>query len=214
MNIFKLQILVTLLVGGCWTASTALAEPSGPFGRDNGTVTVPVEIQWGEGIFFVVPLDDTAVPEGTPVENCPDDGLESPPLPAGFPNGGGLVISMGDGEGRHFGRLTEFSTRCAVQFFPPTDPPGVNFDLRATLTAADGSELFVRAPFAKTPFAPPDLEPPSATVVGGTGRFEGASGHLTSTGGGEVVCTDDSGFCLEGTWSGGALIGEITIPRP
>lgn len=199
---------------------TTPAQPNGSraqysLGHDDGAVTVPIEIHWGEGTFVVVPLDDPRVPEGTPVESCPDEGEANPDLglPAGFPNGGGIVISEGDGEGRHLGRLTEFSTRCAVQFFPATDPPFVNFDLRGSLTAADGDQIFVGAEFAKTSFTPEEVPAPLVEIRGGTGRFEGATGWLTPSQQLEVTCTDDSGLCLEGTWSGGFVEGEVTIPR-
>lgn len=184
-------------------------------GRDGRIVTVPIEVHWGEGSFVVVPFGDPRIPAGTPTEDCPV-GEANPELgfPAGFPNGGGFVVDQGNGEGRQLGRLTVSSTRCALQFFPPTDPPFVNFDLRATLTAADGSELFVRNEFARTGLTPPGVEAPFAEIVGGTGRFEGATGWLTPTEGLEVTCTDDSGLCLEGTWSGGFVEGEITMPRP
>lgn len=186
------------------------------FGRDGGVVTGPMEIHWGEGTFVVVPFDDPMVPAGTPVANCPDGGQANPALglPAGFPNGSGFVVSQGDGQGRHFGRLAEFSTRCAVQFFPPTDPAFVNFDLRTTYTAADGSQIFGKAPYAKTPFTPPEVETKNLRIVGGTGRFEGASGFLEPPQGLTVTCTDDSGLCLQGTWSGGFSEGELTLPKP
>lgn len=71
-----------------------------------------------------------------------------------------------------------------------------------------------RAEFAKTPFTPAEVADPQLEVVGGTGRFQGASGQLTPSRRVELTCTDDSGFCLEGTWSGGFVEGEITIPRP
>lgn len=194
-------------------ASPELALNS--LGRDGGSVTVPIKVNWGEGSFVVVPFGDPRIPAGTPTDNCPV-GEANPELglPAGFPNGGGFVVDQGDGEGRHLGRLTVSSTRCALQFFPVTDPPFVNFDLRATLTAADGSELFVRNEFARTGLTPPEVQVPLAEIVGGTGRFEGATGWLTPTEGLEVTCTDDSGLCLAGTWSAGFVEGKITIPRP
>jgi hypothetical protein len=209
-------IIGLVLIGACDEGPAAPDPALDALGHDDGTVTLPMEIHWGEGTFVVVPFDDPRVPDDTPVENCPDDGQANPELglPAGFPNGGGIVISRGDGQARHLGHLTEFSTRCAVQFFPATDPPLVNFDLRGTVIGADGDRIFVRAPFAKTGFTPDGVPDPQVEVVGGTGRFEGASGQLTPTRGLEVTCTDDSGLCLEGTWSGGFVEGEITIPRP
>lgn len=216
-------ILIFLATAGVLALDACDTTPAQPdasraqysLGHDDGAVTVPIKIHWGEGTFVVVPLDDPRVPEGTPVENCPDAGQANSELglPAGFPNGGGIVISQGDGEARHLGRLTELSTRCAVQFFPPTDPPFVNFDLRFTLTAANGDQIFGGTGFATTPFTPEDVGASVAEIRGGTGRFEGATGWLTPSQQLEVTCTDDSGLCLEGTWSGGFVEGEITIAR-
>lgn len=220
---FRFRPVIFLVVGSLITLAACddAPAPAAPdlaadvHVRDDGTVTVPVEIRWGEGSFVVVPFGDPRIPAGTPTDDCPV-GEANPELglPAGFPNGGGILVDQGNGEGRHLGRLTVSSTRCALQFFPVTDPPFVSFDLRATLTAADGSELFVRNEFVTTALTPPDVEAPLAEVVGGTGRFEGATGWLTPTEGLEVTCTDDSGLCLEGTWSGGFVEGKITLPRP
>lgn len=212
-HVFALAAVVSL--AGCGDTPSAPDVALNAFGRDGGTVTVPVEIQWGEGSFVVVPFDDSRVPAGTSTADCPvGDANPDLGIPAGFPNGGGFVISQGDGEGNHFGHLTSFSTRCAVQFFPATDPPFVNFDLRSTLTAADGDQLFGRAPYARTPFTPAGVPAQRLEIVGGTGRFEGASGWLSPSQGTEITCTDDSGFCLEGTWEGGFVEGELTLPRP
>lgn len=93
---------------------------------------------------------------------------------------GSFVVDQGDGEGRHLGRRRVASTRCALQVFQVTEPPFVNFDLRATLTAADGSELFVRNEFARTPFTPPEVEAPLAAIVGG--RTESPPRRSCSTG--------------------------------
>lgn len=208
-------IATGLVLVACDETPASLDPSLNVLGHDGGSVTVPIEINWGEGSFVVVPFGDPRVPAGTPTDNCPA-GEANPELglPAGFPNGGGFVVDQGNGQGRHLGRLTVSSTRCAVQFFPPTDPPFVNFDLRATLTAADGSELFVRNEFARTGFTPSEVEKSLAEVVGGTGRFAGATGWLTPTEELEVTCTDDTGLCLEGTWSGGFVEGEITVRRP
>lgn len=184
-------------------------------GRDGGAVTVPMKIQFGEGSFVVVPFGAPEIPEGTPTGGCPvGDANPDLGLPGGFPNGGGVVVSHGSGEATHLGRLEFVDTRCAVQFFPATDPPFVNFDVRATLIGPAGDRIFYRAPFALTPFTPPGVPGPVFEIVGGTGRFEGAAGQLSPTEELTVTCTDDTPFCLAGTLTGGALEGEITIPRP
>ena len=184
-------------------------------GSDDGAVTVPIEIHFREGSFVAVPFGDPRIPEGTPVENCPV-GEANPDLglPAGFPNGGGVVVIHGTGEATHLGRFEFVQTQCAVQFFPATDPPFVNFDVRSTLIGADGSRIFVRGPYALVGFTPPEVPRPVFDIVGGTGRFEGARGSVPQSEGLEATCTDDTPFCLEGTFTGGTTEGEITIPQP
>ncbi|MGK7296637.1 MAG: hypothetical protein ACNS61_12565 [Candidatus Wenzhouxiangella sp. M2_3B_020] len=206
-RVLNQALFVLMLAGGFCVAAPVDAQAQGDPGRDDGFVTVPIKIHWGEGVFVVVPFDDPLVPDDVDTENCPTG-------EGGFPNGGGIVISSGDGEGRHLGRIANFSTRCAAQFFPPTDPPAVNFDVRTTETAANGDQLFGRMEFAPTPYTPQDVDLPMVRITGGTGRFEGASGWLTPSQNLETTCTDDSGFCLEGTWSGGYVEGQLTLPRP
>lgn len=214
INVPPLSIGITLLMTGFWATSAQGQENPTEWGRNDGAVTIPIEVQWGEGGWVVVPFDHPLVPEGTPTENCPDDGQANTAigLPAGFPNGGGILVDEGTGIGRHLGKLTLNSTRCALQFFPPTDPPFANFDLRATLTAANGDQIFIHNEFVTTSFTPSQFSTPNAQIVGGTGRFEGATGWTTPTAGLEVSCDDP--LCLTGTWSGGFIAGEITIPRP
>lgn len=183
-------------------------------GRDDGTVTVPIKIHFTEGSFVVVPFGDPRIPSGTPTETCPV-GEANPALglPAGYPNGGGVAVIEGTGHATHVGRLDVVQTQCAVQFFPATDPPFVNFALRSTITAADGSQLFIRADFATTPFTPPEIGRPVFEIVGGTGRFEGATGSVPASRGGEVTCTDASGLCLEGIFRDLSTSGDLTLPR-
>lgn len=211
-----LALVVGLVFVGACDEGPAAPDPGfSVLGQDGETVTVPIKIQFREGSFVVVPFGDARIPAGTPTDDCPV-GEADPELgiPAGFPNGGGVVVIEGTGEATHLGRFEVIQTQCAVQFFPATDPPFVNFDLRSTLTGADGDQIFVHGPFASTPFTPPAVPRQTFEIVGGTGRFEGASGWTPESAGGEVTCTDDTPFCLEGTFTGGVTEGEITIPRP
>lgn len=213
---FLAAALVALLgLEGCDRPPAAPDSIANAVGREDGTVVLPLEIRFDKGTFIVVPFGDPRIPAGTPTAPCPV-GEANPDLglPAGFPNGGGVVVIEGTGHARHLGRFDVVGTRCAVQFFPPTDPPFVNFDLRSTLTAADGSQLFIRGDFATTPFTPPAVGRPIFEIVGGTGRFEGASGSVPQSAGGDVTCSDSSGLCLEGTFMGGSTQGEIVLPRP
>lgn len=209
------------MIAGLFLLAACDDTPAAPdasldaFGRDGGTVTLPMKIQFDEGSFVVVPFDDPTIPDGTPTGGCPvGEANPDQGIPAGFPNGGGVVVSHGTGEATHLGRFEWVDTRCAVQFFPATDPPFVNFDVRTTATGPDGDQIFYRAPFALTPFTPPEVAEPTFEIVGGTGRFEGATGHLSASEELKVTCTDDTPFCLAGTTTGGALEGEITLLRP
>lgn len=203
-----IQALFTLiLAGGCWVLALSEAQAQGEPAHDDGFVTLPFKVQWGEGSHIVVPFNDPLVPESFDTSACPTG-------PGGFPNGGGVVITSGYGEASHLGRLSNAGARCAVQFFPPTDPPFVNFNLRATLTAANGDRIFGSMEYAPTPFTPADVESKVLEITGGTGRFEDASGWLMTSQESEISCTDDSGLCLAGTWSGGSGEGQLIIRKP
>ena len=210
-----LVALVGLALAACDEALVAPDLALNSLGGEDGTVTLPMEIQFREGSFVVVPFGDARIPAGTPTGSCPvGEANAELGLPAGFPNGGGVVVSHGTGEATHLGRFEFVQTQCALQFFPPTDPPLVNFDVRSTLVGADGSRIFVRGPYALVGLTPPSVPRPVFDIVGGTGRFEGATGSVPQSEGLEVTCTDDSGLCLEGFFTGGETEGEITIPRP
>lgn len=203
------------LTTACDDAPVAPDAAFDALGRDDGSVTLPVEIQFREGSFVVVPFGDPRIPDGTPVEDCPvGEANPDAGLPAGFPNGGGVVVSHGTGEATHLGSFEFVQTQCAIQFFPVTDPPFVNFEVRSTLIGADGSRIFIRGPFATTFLTPASVPRPLFDIVGGTGRFDGATGSVPQSEGLEMTCTDDTPFCLEGTFTGGTTEGEITIPRP
>lgn len=212
---FAAAIAALLAVAACDGPPSAPEPLAHSLGRDDGTVALRFEVRFDGGTFVVVPFGDSRIPPGTPTTGCPvgeaNPGLG---LPAGFPNGGGVVVIEGTGHALHIGRFDFVQTQCAAQFFPPTDPPFVNFDLRSTITAADGSQLFIRGEFATTPFTPPEVARPTLEIVGGTGRFEGAGGSVPQSAGGEVACIDSSGLCLEGTFTGGTTRGTIVLPRP
>lgn len=203
------------LVAACDQAPVAPDASLNTLGRDGGSVTVPIEIQFREGSFVVVPSGDPRIPAGTTTDDCPvGEANADLGLPAGFPNGGGVVVTEGTGEATHLGRFEFVQTQCAIQFFPVTDPPFVNFDLWSRLIGADGSEILIQGPFARTGLTPASVPRPIFDIVGGTGRFEGATGSVPQSVGLEVTCTDDSGLCLAGTFTGGETEGEITIPQP
>lgn len=210
-----LTIVAGLVVSACNETPASPEASLKALGGNGGSVTVPIEIQFREGSFVVVPSGDPRIPAGTTTDGCPvGEANADLGLPAGFPNGGGVVVTEGTGEATHLGRFEFVQTQCAIQFFPATDPPFVNFDLWSRLIGADGSEILIQGPFAKTGLTPASVPRPIFDIVGGTGRFEGATGSVPQSVGLEVTCTDDSGLCLAGTFTGGETEGEITIPRP
>lgn len=91
----------------------------------------------------------------------------------------GLATTMTDvpGVGSHLGRMTMSSRHCS--------PAGDDFGPGTmTFTAANGDEIL--ATYTGTaPFPGPGAEviegTSHATIVGGTGRFEGAEGHVDMT---------------------------------
>ena len=103
---FRIGAAALVLITGLFTLEACDETPAAPedaslnvLGLEDGTVTVPMKIQFREGSFVVVPSGDPRIPDGTTTEDCPV-GEESPDgvLPAGFPNGGGMVVSRGTGE--------------------------------------------------------------------------------------------------------------------
>ena len=216
LTAFVFAALASLvLLTGCGDRSEAPIAPGLALhhSADAATPALPMKVQFREGSFIVVPFGDPRIPAGTPIEGCPV-GEANPELgvPAGFPNGGGVVVTRGTGEATHLGRFEFVQTQCAIQFFPVTDPPFVNFDVRSTLISADGSRIFVAGPFATTFLTPSPVRRPIFDITGGTGRWEGAAGWLPQSTGLVVTCTDDTPFCLEGTFTGGSTEGEILIP--
>jgi hypothetical protein len=89
------------------------------------------------------------------------------------------VVIAGEGRGNLFGRLT-FAATETIDF---VSRPGIAVvtDGRFVMTARDGSQLF--ATYTGTGVPDPDrpgfvLGQATATITGGTGRFEGAAGTV------------------------------------
>ena len=124
--------------------------------------------QTGEGI--EVPFRAEQVPVETSVvddERC-EEGL--------------TVTVISEGRGTHLGRYTAEQVFCGV--IDPETGVRLLLEGESTVTAADGSQLFSEFESTETPTEIPGVFEQDGTVtfVGGTGRFEGASGSAVISG--------------------------------
>jgi hypothetical protein len=95
------------------------------------------------------------------------------------------VLSVSStGHAAHLGKVTVEQEHCTRIDIFTVPNPGVVGDGRMTVTAADGDELWLAytATFVFVPGASPDVGvstiTATMTIVGGTGRFEGATGSV------------------------------------
>ena len=79
---------------------------------------------------------------------------------------GSVLVYNGTGHATHLGLFT-----ADASLFPHGD--GSRFSATATFTAANGDQLFL---IAEGAFTSPTSVVGTATITGGTGRFEGATG--------------------------------------
>lgn len=84
---------------------------------------------------------------------------------------GGIVNVMAQGYATHLGRYTA----SAVIANTPGDPPTWDGDI--TMVAADGDELYFHYSGVYTQIVPIREGEGAFEIIGGTGRFEGASGE-------------------------------------
>ena len=77
------------------------------------------------------------------------------------------------------------------------------------ITAANGDQLFTRTAGAETRFSPPNISmvTATATVLGGTGRFERATGTFT------IESTDTIDFATGSATGSGKFEGHINLNR-
>ena len=77
------------------------------------------------------------------------------------------------------------------------------------ITAANGDQLFTRTAGAETGFIPPNISmvTATATVLGGTGRFERATGTFT------IEYTDTIDFATGSATGSGTFEGHINLNR-
>ncbi|HMB94097.1 MAG TPA: hypothetical protein VKP65_24830 [Rhodothermales bacterium] len=197
--LISVVLLVSLSTGCGDPAPTAVsASPDGDvlaaskkantWGRSNGAVTLPLK-----AVFF---SDETGF---TPDPTC---GVAPPYF---------RVTQEGFGEATHLGRFTFYATFCvdATDVLDGMLTAGESipyFDGFGTLTAANGDELWIELAGEILPVDDPVFEYQFSDpfdVVGGTGRFDGASGSGVTN---SFVDTDISRTQHE--WS-----GVLTLPR-
>lgn len=165
-------------------------ESTGPafaFGRDNGTVTVPMQVQ--ADLEFVV--DQSA-----------------PALAACDPRPG-IAVGTGGGEATHMGRFEVVRMEhCSVDL--AVLPPLLDGVGPFVWRAADGSGIHGTYAFLLLPPVAGGFF--TLFVEGGTGRLEGATGRLEidprST---PVICVDP--LCLNGATVRLVLTGSLSVPR-
>jgi hypothetical protein len=85
------------------------------------------------------------------------------------------TYGAGEGVGTHLGRFTVTASQCAL-------PGGITADGRGTYAAANGDRLYFTYSGHNSRQGLAVTFTLSGTFVGGTGRFEGATGSATSIG--------------------------------
>lgn len=92
------------------------------------------------------------------------------------------------GTAAHLGSVSVLQSHCTQIDIFTTPNPATVVDGRMTISAADGDELwltysggFIFTPTTAVDVGISDITYTSMTIIGGTGRFDGATGALTGT---------------------------------
>jgi hypothetical protein len=116
-----------------------------------------------------------------PAEACPQFGMRT-------------VVEVIEGNARHLGHVSLSSVHCSA--IGPIGPGTM------TLVAANGDEVHLTyTGFAPPPAADFDVDV-DATIVGGTGRFDGATGHAEMTGHVTFEGFQDPSWPITFEWTG------------
>ena len=102
---------------------------------------------------------------------------------------GNLIAGFAEGTASHLGKFTAT----------------IDSNLRVVFTAANGDELWIQT-LSLTPTSDPTVLHVEAQIVGGTGRFEGASGFgshdiLLTDGQGDFVFNAETTITLQRPWN-------------
>lgn len=199
-------VTAVVLLPACDDGTVAPDPSLGVFGRDDGTVTVPMKI------------DGTmtwTVPGATPAD-CPD--LIDPATGELF-----IAEGAGQGEGTRMGRFEitklDHPTINLCGIFPPNPPLPTDDDTARSgefeFVAADGSALIGTYTFFLPPSGREDEAFFTLVVEDGTGRFQGATGTLEVDldRSGSAACVDP--LCLVHAILEPAVFeGTLTLPKP
>jgi hypothetical protein len=110
------------------------------------------------------------------------------------------LVGLGEGQFTHLGRTTVSATSCL------SPDSLLNVEGEGVLTAANGDMVFITFENTTVPTGDPDIVEVEGTqsIVGGTGRFEGASGDQTCHFEVRLSTGQNVGGCR----------GEIELPSP
>ena len=115
-----------------------------------------------------------------------------------------IVIATGEATGiaSHLGRFT-------ATFVDTIDLAAATGTGTFNFTAADGSQLFMETTGGEDLFTPPNIShvTETATIVGGTGRFAGATGTLT------IEFTQELDFATQRGEGSGSFEGHINLGK-
>jgi hypothetical protein len=113
-----------------------------------------------------------------------------------------VIIGTEEGTATHLGRFTAASED---RVNTTNNTASGTFDF----TAADGDRLWTTTVGVEDEFVPPNVSKvtAAATIVGGTGRFTGASGHLT------IHSTQIIDFATNSATGSGTIEGTLNLDR-
>lgn len=113
-----------------------------------------------------------------------------------------VITGTEEGTATHLGRFTATSED-RVNTTNNTASGTFNF------TAANGDQLWTTTVGTENEFVPPNVSKvtAAATIVGGTGRFAGASGHLT------IRITQTIDFATNSATGPGKIEGQLNLDR-
>ena len=203
-------MLRTTLMGAALLAATAVACDRTPLERESGTPQVDASL--GRMASTVtIPLKGQVTIVWN-VDQSPEALAECPGTP-------GVAIGDAAGELAGLGAVQGSFIHCSIDLrstLPPDPTPPTPDDLHRTgtwqLVGADGSELEGSYEFLNIPEEQGGFF--VVTILGGTGRFAGASGSMEPVFERSDPPTCGDPLCLENAVFAPVLEGEVARPRP
>lgn len=178
-------IVLALCVSAAACSGQAVDSPTSP---PRATAALPIPAQGGGEL----PLRGSFTMATTGVVNCPPT---CPPTTV-------TINGTQEGTASHLGHFT--ATSVDVVDLATATSTGT-----FTFTAANGDQLFTTTTGGEDQFIPPNTSVVElvATIVGGTGRFAGATGTLT------IRHTGAIDFATATSSGSGSLDGQISLNR-